>query len=325
MHFTMSETKKYMSGEMSPEQEKSFRKFLTEEGNSKEVTEELYEIFKSMEMSDLKMADDGFKEFNRRLGREKSVSGFRKFASVAIKVAACMVIPLLCAAGWLALNPEPDVAWVEVRVPNGQIREIELSDGSVLRLNAGSRITYPTEFRGEERLIFMDGEVLAEVAKDSKHPFIIESDDVRVRVLGTKFDMKSYSTDQMAEVRLLEGSVSLECGRDLSVKQVVMTPGDRAQFSRATDGLEVSKFDTANNKSFVDGDSFQFYNTSLSDIVRSLERHFGVDIIILNSRIEDEKYFAFFTGDDGLEEILLSLDIDGKMKITYEDGKVFIR
>lgn len=308
---------------MSPQQEEEFRRHLAADGYSEEVDEELRDIFNSMDVRNDKMADTAYKEFNKLLGGTKS--RFVRIISVAAKVAACLAVPLLGGLLWAMLKPAPEPDWLEVRVPNGQTREIVLSDNSVINLNAGSRMTYPSEFRGANRTVFIDGEVMAEISKDPKHPFIIESDDVRVKVLGTKFNLRSYSADKVAEVQLLEGSVALECGEDGLERQLVMRPGDRAQFNRSDMKMEISSFDPANNKSFMDGDALQFYNLPLSDIVRSLERHFGVEIIILNQTIEDEQFFALFTGDEELDDILLNLDIDGTIRISHEGDKVFIK
>jgi len=90
-----------------------------------------------------------------------------------------------------------------------QTRNLTLPDGTLLTLNAGSRITWPDRFSGANREVFLDGEVVANVAKDSEHPFIIHSGEADIRVHGTTFDLKAYHDASILEIMLREGSVSL--------------------------------------------------------------------------------------------------------------------
>ena len=85
-----------------------------------------------------------------------------------------------------------------------------LPDGTQLHLNSGSCITYPSVFTGKERRIFVEGEIFADVAKNPRKPFIIQSGEVGIRVLGTRFNFKSYANTDCSEVLLVEGSVRFD-------------------------------------------------------------------------------------------------------------------
>ena len=86
-----------------------------------------------------------------------------------------LVVPLLCAVWLLYADRKPEAEWLEQQVPYGEMASLTLPDGTQLHLNSGSRITYPSAFTGKERRIFVEGEIFADVAKDPRKPFIIQS------------------------------------------------------------------------------------------------------------------------------------------------------
>ena len=171
-------------------------------------------------------------------------SDFRRFLHYGSAVAAGLAIILLTGillitrihsseeSPAIAENTAESVRWLECIVPMGQTRSISLSDGTVLHLNAGSRVTYPSVFQGAERRIFLDGEVFADVSHDPEHPFIIESGQLQVNVLGTRFDFKSYRNENHSELILVEGKVRLDIDCGESVRQVVMEKGTSLTLDR---------------------------------------------------------------------------------------------
>ena len=125
------------------------------------------------------------------------------------QAAAVLLVPLIVCAYLLAsrqVAEQPE--WVEVYAPYGQTRCITLPDGSRVWLNSGTYVFYPDRF-DRERQLFVSGEVYMDVTKDPERPFHVDTRNVSIRVLGTRFNLRSYNEDKYVETSLVEGSVAL--------------------------------------------------------------------------------------------------------------------
>lgn len=106
-------------------------------------------------------------------------------------------------------SDSPDEVYCQLVVPAGKRARLQLADGTLLTLNAMSRVVYPQKFEGAERRIYAEGEVYLEVAPNKAHPFIVESSDFDLRVLGTKFNISTYKELKETQIVLVEGSVEV--------------------------------------------------------------------------------------------------------------------
>lgn len=219
---------------------------------------------------------------------------------------------------------QPEVEWFEKQVPYGEIASLTLPDGTHLHLNSGSRITYPSAFTGKERRIFVDGEIFADVAKDPHKPFIIRSGDVGIRVLGTKFNFKSYTNTDCIELLLVDGAVQFDIDTDTRKQQLRMEPGDLVLYDRVSNDINLSTFQPEHFKSFADNRAIHFFNLRMHDIALDLERLFGTRIVILDEALAQTRYFAYFTNNETLDQILSAINSDRKMKISRRDGVVYL-
>lgn len=153
-------------------------------------------------------------------------------------------------------NRIASIEWFEVNVPYGEQQSVTLSDGTVLHLNSGSRLTYPAEFTGGSRTVFMDGEAYLDVAKDPGCPFVIKSQNVDIKVLGTSFNFRNFAQERTAELLLMEGSVEVSLtGQDNVVR---LKPGDRMRYDREAGSLDITRFKTGDYKAFYDDNALHF-------------------------------------------------------------------
>lgn len=204
------------------------------------------------------------------------------------------------------------VDYLTVRTGVGEIKSIEMPDGSMVWLNALSEVSYPENFKGHTREVKMDGEVYFDVKHDQSHPFIVLSSQFRVRVLGTSFLISNYHSDPIANAYLKQGSVELESTK-LSEK-VLLVPGEIASFNENT--LEFSKRRDQSLNSMLDSwryGKISFYNETLSQVARTLERRFGKKILIDVDVPGTMKLTADFKSED-LDEILNYLGVLGGFK-----------
>ncbi|MEC3908667.1 FecR family protein [Tamlana sp. 2201CG12-4] len=181
-------------------------------------------------------------------------------------------------------------------IPHGKTFELHLSDGTIAHLNAGSSLKYPIQFlKGQDRKIFVTGEVFLDVAKDQKHPFIVNADNLNIRVLGTKFNVNAYPEDNISEVVLVEGSVSLYTDKvtynpdDASL----LEPGFKARFNKKNESLVKEEVITDIYTSWINGE-LVFRDMPFENILKKLERHYDVTIINKNEKLSKEKFNANF-------------------------------
>ena len=114
-----------------------------------------------------------------------------------------------------------------ITVPAGQRINITLADGTNVWLNARTTIQYPITFNEKERLVKLDGEAYFDVTKDKNKPFIVQTNNYNVEVLGTKFDVDSYSETEIFETTLMEGSVRISSLTDAN-ESLMLTPNNKA-------------------------------------------------------------------------------------------------
>jgi transmembrane sensor len=199
----------YFYNKCSQEEEVEVQKWLAEQGD-KNVDEAFQKIIAEIKVEDTARTQESFERFKQRVeAYKRSVAKERMRRNVRMlqRVAAILFLPLLCLLGVLYFNQEKQIEWNDLTIPHGMQQTLALSDGTVLHLNAGTRVIYPTEFIGDKREIFINGEMYADVAKNPEKPFIISAGDIHVEVLGTQFNFRAYNNLETVEVALVEGAV----------------------------------------------------------------------------------------------------------------------
>lgn len=297
--------------------------WLVEHANDPQVQDALLAIMSEMQEDDKAQSSKAYADVCRRLGLNRR-SRMEKIGLWMIRIAACVILPVLGAFVYNNLSVPEQAEWLELKVPNGQTEELVLSDGTSLHLNAGSRITYPSKFMGSERRIFIEGEVFAEVAENPDKPFYIASGDVDVKVLGTTFNLKAYDNTECVELLLLEGKVQMDITAHNRTKQLIIHNGEMLQYDRKSGEIDLKDFNPLRYKGFHEDGSIHFFNLRLSDITSDLERLFGSKIVLLDESLADTRYFAWFTNNENLDQILQSINVDGKMKFDRRDGVIYI-
>ncbi len=232
-----------------------------------------------------------------------------------LKVAAIVAIVLTGTYFW---NQNKQVrlpdALQTIHVPAGQRAELLLVDGTRVWLNAQTTFTFPAGFTSETRQVKLDGEGYFQVAKDATKPFIVETDKYNIRVLGTEFDVKSYSAEATFETSLLEGSV--EVFSPVTGGSVILEPNTQVVL---VDG-ELKK--TAIGES----DPFQwregvisFWDESVKEMFEKLELYYGVKIKVSNTDILNNRFTGKFRTRDGIEHVLKVLQLNMKFVYTKDN------
>ena len=203
-------------------------------------------------------------------------------------------------------------------VPYGKRFDIVLSDGTQVILNSGTSLKYPVQFiKGDNRRVFLNGEAFFTVAKDKLHPFIVNADELNVRVLGTKFNLSSYPEDQFVNTTLVEGSVSVyESNANYdSSNSSLLKPGYKSEWNKHNKQISIAEADIAMHTDWLNG-KIILRHVPFKNIVKKLERHYNVDITNNNKGLDNEMFSASFdieTIDQVFRTFNESYEIDYKI------------
>jgi len=158
--------------------------------------------------------------------------------------------------------------------PRAAQYQLVLPDGSKVWLNAASSIHYPTAFAGKERKVEITGEAYFEVAQDARLPFIVKTNGMEVKVLGTHFNVNAYEDEAMVRTTLLEGAVLMT--KDAAT--ALLQPGEQAQLTKAGDLKLVHNADIAEAVAWKNG-LFQLNSADVPAIMRQMARWYDVEIV----------------------------------------------
>ncbi len=200
-----------------------------------------------------------------------------------------------------------DLVYNKLIIPYGKTFAVILSDGTLVHLNSGTTLRFPEKFvQGQNRMVFVDGEAYFKVAKDKKHPFIVNSKEVNIRVTGTEFNVSNYDEDQNINTVLAEGAIQMYSDKETynEKKAVKVKPNELAAWDKNSKRLAVSAVDVANYIAWKDG-ILIFKHMKFKDIIKKMERHFNVKIKNQNQKLNEEVFTARFENST-VEHVLKS-------------------
>ncbi|WP_072994716.1 FecR family protein [Pseudozobellia thermophila] len=186
----------------------------------------------------------------------------------------------------------PELALIETATAIGENRTIELPDGSMITLNANTSISFPKSFPDEVREVSLRGEAFFDVTHDADRPFVVSTDNgMKIQVLGTTFNVKSYPEDQNVETTLVSGKVRVVEEKDN--KTVVLNPSQRATYDKNEDKIIIDRVDTQNLTSWREG-KLIYDETPIHQVIRDLQRRHKVSISVASPEIMNYKYTGVF-------------------------------
>ena len=243
---------------------------------------------------------------------EKSIQ--RKRYRMWLYRVAVVVLPLIFMASLALLLfrvPEKEtVFYREVVVAKGEQLQVLMQDGTRIWLNADSRLVYPDNFNGMERVVKLEGEAYFEVAKNREKPFRVELEAVDILVTGTSFDIKAYPEDSLIQTCLAEGAIQLHNKVLAQENRLSMKPGEVAWLSKYSGACRVDTTDDAGSFSAWKGDRLVFKKTPLREVLKVLERKFDRIFEVENPALYRYTYTITFH-HESLREIL-----EGMQRIT---------
>lgn len=216
-----------------------------------------------------------------------------------MRIAAFLTMPLFLSSlilGYLYFHgTEDDQKYAEVIAATGSVIRYELPDHSVVWLNSGTTLRYPTVFSKGNRNVELSGEAYFEVQADEERPFYVKTPGgLSVYVYGTRFNVSAYENDSYIETVLETGKVNVISPDRETVTQLV--PGERLLYDKQEQKLLKSQVDIYEKVAWKDG-KLIFRNAPLDEIFKRLARHFNVEIQFSNQSGKEYKYRATFRNE----------------------------
>jgi ferric-dicitrate binding protein FerR (iron transport regulator) len=221
----------------------------------------------------------------------------------------------------------PPVTYNEISVQKGgKPSNLVLSDGSKVLLNAATTLRYPTNFSGEAREVFLNGEAYFEVAKDAAKPFVVRLKQQNITVHGTNFNIEAYRDEAYNIVTLLSGSISLETLNRSGAKigDILLIPGQKALFDSATELVSVEKVDASLSNAWIKGE-FKFKDEPLALIAKRLENYYDVRIHLDGEGLKKIKFTGTFSLNQNIREVLRIVNHENQFLFQQTGNEIHIK
>ena len=216
-------------------------------------------------------------------------------------------------------QPTKDIIMQTLTTPRHKTFKVVLSDGTEVWMNADSKLVYPNKFVGKQRVVHLQGEAYFKVAHNAKYPFVVRTNQLQTRVLGTEFNLRNYSQTD-THVTLLKGSVEVS-NPSGSCKQRIK-PGENAQLT-ADNTFNVKQVDTDEYTMWREN-YFYFDNVSLLEIAKELGRWYNVEVVFNTKKDLDTKVFLVADRLGTLEDVIELINDMKKAHLILRGNQIIV-
>lgn len=268
---------KYKTDTLTPAELEDFRAAMAEASDD-ELSGALLDSWQRDDLSACASGEESLTEVKSRIDARLGIRPRLGFWRIAAAAAAAVLLPALIIAALMLRTSQPDAARLAFATGGGQA-SLTLPDGTRAELAPRTRLQFTAAKRGSgsERTVDFDGEARFRVAKDASHPFVISGSGMRVRVLGTTFNLRLRQGASTSELALAEGSVELTA--TANGRKVRLTPMHKATLDRRTGEFEIEAVaDSADIASWRHG-VLTFKNRPLAEVLERLEENYGVKLV----------------------------------------------
>ncbi len=317
---------KYLTGQCSEEELVEVNAWMKEsEENARQLfrMEEIYHLGKFNQYADRQQMARAEKQLYKKLDEEKRKQNKILRMHRWMKYAAMIAVILVIGGGsgyWLYQNGNNQHMMVAV-ANEGIVKEIILPDGTKVWLNNLATLKYPREFSEKARNVYLDGEAYFEVTKNRHKPFTVQSDAMRVRVLGTTFNFKCDKNYRIAEVTLIEGEIEVKGNKEEG--QIILAPGQRAELNKNNGRLTVKQVDAKMDAVWHDN-LIPFQKADIFTISKALERFYDIKIILSPDMRADKTYSGVLKKKSTIESVLKSLQNSISIDYKIVGNNIFI-
>lgn len=216
---------------------------------------------------------------------------------------------------------EEQMIYNTLKVPVGADYKLRLADGTTIWLNCGTEIHYPVKFGKQERRVYLDGEAFFEVEKAAEWPFIVETERMHVQVTGTRFNVKSYRSEEIVHTTLVSGAVNINTQDDEQI--VRLLPAQQFCLDKRTGQVVVSEVDTRLYTDWTEG-MFVFRKQRLEEVMNTLSRWYGIEVFYIGSTVKDLRVSANLGRYEHIDAILRIIGAMDKVNAERKGNVVTI-
>ena len=206
----------------------------------------------------------------------------------------------------------------ELSVNHGEHKQVTLPDGTVVHLNAGTVMRYPTEFTSDIRLVEMEGEAFFNVMRDEGKPFIVRTRQADVKVLGTSFNVKAYQEDELIAVSVRTGKVEV----DMPESVMRLLPNEQVIVNNANGEILKKNEDAQKVTAWLQGGLY-FNRTPISSVIHDLERMYNQEIV-LDPNVVFDDYIYGEHDNKSLEAVLNAIQYSTGIRYRTEGNRIVL-
>ena len=223
--------------------------------------------------------------------------------------------------GKSGLNQE--VRYNTLSIPRGGEFFLQLADGTKVWLNSETVLRYPVQFVGNERRVELTGEAFFEVARNEKMPFLVESGDQTVKVLGTEFNISSYKENTNIYTTLVKGSVEVFIKNKPEIKQTLV-PNEQSSTSKAEGQISKQKVDPYQYVAWKEG-RFVFEDQNLDEIMKTLSKWYNVDVVFGREELKNMRFTGNLQRYSNFGEVLKKIQKTNEVEFNIENKQITIK
>ncbi|MDB4927307.1 FecR family protein [Mucilaginibacter sp.] len=293
--------------------------FLLEQGKLDDI------LMKYMDKSQQTYITNNISLASQKPGKVKFIYNTRAVAAAAV------VLVFLLAGIFLyntrVLNQDTAVKYAQISTHNGELKSIELSDGSIVFLNSNSTLKYTDNFNGDKRMVeLLEGEAYFDIKHDAAKPFVVKTGKILTNVLGTSFNIRSFKYINEVKITVTKGKVGVQSNytEPAHIRQVILIPDEQADINRNTGSIIKNKVKSADILNWREGGLY-FDNENFRDVSAILETKFGYAIKFANDDIPNYRFTAGFKSTENLIDILNALCLANNLKYKIANKTVLLK
>lgn len=216
------------------------------------------------------------------------------------------------------LDEQEVQAYNQFVIPYGGENTLLLADGTKVRLNAASKLIYPEYFTGNQRVVFLDGEAYFDVARDDKHPFIVQTRLGEIQVMGTSFNVNIYPENEACYTTLVEGKVRVTSPTH---ERIMLKPNEQAVVSDKA--LIKREVDVEEYVGWING-IYVFKNKPLKEIMETFERWYNIKVHYEDEALASIKYTGNVKRYESIVPFLEALQLTVDLRYQIKGREVYI-
>lgn len=261
--------------------------------------------------------------------KDNKIFKYKKIFTYLFRVAALLFI--VFTIGYITYDltnayKQPKIEYAQTIVPNGQKINLLLPDSTSVWLNSGTFLKYPKYFNNQTREVYLEGEAYFDVRENKSKPFIINtSHALQIKVLGTKFNISSYSNENQIETTVIEGSVKVYQTKENQEtdNSIILQPNQQATYLIKENKMSFKEVDSKISQAWIYG-NYIFKNESLDIIMKKLERAFDIKVYFKDQDIKQIRLSGRFRDDEPIEQVMHIIKITTQIEYSINEDKIYL-